>query len=279
MSAHLADELLAAHLDGTLSPSEREAAESHLAVCAQCREELELAGGARDALRALPTELRPPRDIVAAVTREATGRPVVAAAAPSEPPRWYRAAAVVAVAAAIGLGAIIVPRLGRSDQADRALSGGTAAEASQVAPQSSAAAGLEAGDGGSNGSNATASASLPLRTIDRDFDDAALSALLLDASRTAALEAASPTADAVTTDEGDTAMSCVRSAAGGRLTAEVTAVRLIVATYRGTPALIGIFESTSDDRGTLLFVAARDGCGLLASGSSASGTVVPAPSE
>lgn len=276
MSAHLADELLAAHLDGTLSPPERAAAESHLEVCAQCREELELAGGARDALRALPTELRPPRDIVAAVTREATGRPVVTAAHPSGPPRWYRAAAVVAVAAAIGLGAIILPRLGGSDQADRALSG-TAAEASQVTPQSSAAAGLEAG-GVSNGPSATDTASLPLRTIDRDFDDAALSELLRDASRKAALEGASPAADTVTTDQGSTAMSCLRSAAGGRLT-EVAAVRLIVATYRGTPALIGIFESTSDDRGTLLFVAARDGCALLASGSSASGTVVPAPSE
>lgn len=275
MSAHLADELLAAHLDGTLPPSERAAAESHLEVCAQCREELELAGGARDALRALPTELRPPRDVVAEVTRETTGRPVVAPTAPSGPPRWYRAAAVVAVAAAIGLGAIIVPRLGGGDQADRALSGGTAAEASRIEPSSTAAAGLEAGDGPTNAQNATDSVSVPLETIDRDFDDAALSELLRAASRGTAQGAASPTAQAVATDERSTASTCVRSAAGDLLSSEADPVQLIVATYRGTPALIGIYESTSAERGTLLFVAARDGCRLLASGSSASGTVTP----
>jgi hypothetical protein len=115
---------------------------------------------------------------------------------------------------------------------------------------------------------------VPFRSVGVDLDDAALSELLRNPSRTTSLSADS-TAQAVTVQERGAAISCLRSAAGGQLASETTLVQLIEASYRGTPAFVGIYESTSDDRGRLLFVAAQDGCRLLASGSSASGTVTP----
>jgi hypothetical protein len=279
MSAHLADAMLAAHLDGTLSPAERAAADAHLEVCAQCREELELAGGAREALRALPTELRPPVDVAAAAIREVTGRGATPEA-PTGPPRWYRAAAIVAVAAAIGLGALVVPKLGGSDEADRTASGGTAAEASAQAPRATAALGAEAGSGSTSAQPATGAASVPFRSVGVDLDDAALSDLLRNPSRTGSLSADSSAAQAVTVQQRGAALSCLLSAAGDQLDAEMTPVQLVEATYRSTPAFVGVYESASDDRGRLLFVAAQDGCRLLASGSGASGTVTPVtPSE
>jgi hypothetical protein len=172
-----------------------------------------------------------------------------------------------------------VPRRGGSDQTDRAASGGTAAEASAEAPRATAAAGTEAGSGTTDGPNAgqsaTDEASVPFRSVARDLDDAALSELLRNPSRTAVLDGASAAANALSSDERDAALSCLRSAAGDLLATETAPVQLIEATYRGTPAFVGVYGSTSDDRGRLLFVAAQSGCRLLASGSSASGTVTP----
>jgi hypothetical protein len=278
MSAHLADAMLAAHADGTLSPPERAAADAHLEVCVQCRDELELAGRARAALRSLPIELRPPVDVAGAAVREVTGRGAAPETA-SEPPRRHRAAAVVAVAAAIGLAALVAPKLGGSDEADRAASGGTAAEASVQAPRATAAVGTEAGsgttDGQNVGQNADDETSVPFRSVAGELDDAALSELLRTPSRTAALSDEPAAANALSADERGTALSCLRIAAGDLLSTEAAPVQLIDGTYRETRAFVGIYESTSDDRDRLLVVAAQDGCRLLASGSGASGAVTP----
>ena len=48
------DELLAGYVDGSATPGERRIVEEHLAGCATCQEEVELAGAARAALVALP---------------------------------------------------------------------------------------------------------------------------------------------------------------------------------------------------------------------------------
>lgn len=48
------EELLAAYVDGSLDPPDREATEAHLATCASCREEVEYAAAARVALGDLP---------------------------------------------------------------------------------------------------------------------------------------------------------------------------------------------------------------------------------
>jgi hypothetical protein len=274
MSAHLSDELLAAHADGTLSPIDREAADAHLDVCAQCREELRLAGAGREALRALPSELRPPIDVAARIvggrrgpeTGPETGRE----SRPSDgAPRWYRAAVIVGVAAAIGLAALIVPNLADSGSEDRG-----AQDAS--APNASAVAGGDASTGGSGQSSEDTTASSPSLSFASAgrIDDDELGRLLADPDRPEALAATgSEVKDSAALRS--TALGCLRSAAGEALPADVVPVRVLDAIYRGTPAVVGVYASTSDDGGTILFVAAHEGCRLLASGSSATGVVTP----
>src|SRR5439155_14358989 len=48
------EELLAAYVDGSLEQDERGLVDAHLAGCERCRDEVELASRARDALAGLP---------------------------------------------------------------------------------------------------------------------------------------------------------------------------------------------------------------------------------
>jgi hypothetical protein len=261
MSAHLSDELLAAHLDGTSTPAEREATDAHLAVCARCRDELELAAGARDALRALPQELRPPRDVAASVA---------AAAAPGDDarehgsPRWYRAAGVVAIAAAIGLTAVIVPGLGGRTEEDLAGPAASAPEGQQPVgrgtDQAAPTAGAEAVED---------TARFGLRSAG-DVDDADLRRLLNTAGDGALAESVEGSFGDTAAQDGAVALECLRSAGASP---DVRPVRLLDATYRGTRAFVGVFGSPSDDRATLLFVASKEDCRLLASGSNRTGVI------
>jgi putative zinc finger protein len=259
MSAHLPDELLAAHLDGALSPTERDAADAHLEVCGRCREELGLAVHAREALRALPDELRPPVDIAAAVTREVAGEPP--AVPPRGSPRWYRAAGVVAAAAAIALVLVIVPNLGGRNSKDRPATG--AAESALSAPEAIDAAGQASGVGPDDENSAATQGDV--ETVDRDFDAASLRDLIDDSSRSAAtLEGGATSAELVSEPEAGI-VDCVRSAAGETIPPEAKPVRLIVATYEGIPVDIVVFAVDTGEDVTLRAVAAAlDDCRLLA---------------
>ena len=271
MSAHLPDELLAAHLDGVLSPIEREAADAHLDVCARCRGELELAEGARAALRALPAELRPPTDIAAAVTEEVAGRggggtarvrsvdgpaggPVIAG-----PPRWYRAATVAAVAAAIGLAAVIVPTLGGSES-DRGAPAADACGAVSGAAEATRTADAGAQNDGGDQQDTTAAASGAFERSERDYDVRSLLGLVEESGPLQAVVGESALSD-LQTDR----VACARDAGGDVIPREARAVRLIAATYEGTPADIAVFAVGPDESRQILVVAAasRD-CRLLA---------------
>lgn len=266
MSEHLPDELLAAHLDGTLSPTEREAADAHLDVCARCRGDLVLAEGARAALRALPAELRPPIDVAAAVTQELAGRgggattTVRSVDGPADrsvaagPPRWYRAATVAAVAAAIGLAAVIVPNLGGNEQSDR---GGTAPAAGGAV--SGAAEASRTAESGAQ-EDATAAAPEAFERSERDYDVRSLLGLVEESGP------AQSVADSAALNSPDTErVACARDAGGDAIPQEARAVRLIAATYEGTPADIAVFAVGPDESRQILVVAAasRD-CRLLA---------------
>lgn len=273
MSAHLPDELLAAHLDGVLSPTEREAADAHLDVCARCRGDLELAEGARAALRSLPAELRPPTDIAAAVTEEVAGRGGGGTArversvdGPADrsvvagPPRWYRAAAVAAVAAAIGLAAVIVPTLGGSERSDRgapaADAGGAVSGAAEATRAADSGAHTDAGDQ----QDATADASGAFERSERDYDVRSLLGLVEESGPAQLVVGESALSD-LQTDR----VACARDAGGDAIPLEARAVRLIAATYEGTPADIAVFAVGPDESRQILVVAAasRD-CRLLA---------------
>lgn len=255
MSAHLQDELLTAALDDSLSGADREAVDAHLAVCAQCRGDLELARAGREALRSLPNEIRPPIDVAAAVAAEFAGgereRPAATAAAPSGPPRWYRAAGLVAAAAAIALAVLIVPRVTGGEHQDRSLTAAVGAEAGS-APEA----------GGSGPTTSEAARPIALEVSPTDYDLAELQGLLADAKGLSPTPSALDTAAAQLTERDRRALDCVRRAAGASLPADAPAVRLIDASFRGTPATIGVF-SLPDGRGGV-WVAARGDCRLLA---------------
>ena len=259
MSAHLQDEQLTAELDGTLSGADRAAVDAHLETCVRCRGELELARDASGALRTLPGEIRPPIDVAAAVMSEISGgsREDRARSGPaaSQMPRWYRAAGLVAAAAAIVLAVLIVPRVIGHDRQNRAETaaveaGGSGTQESGLAPAASGKSAL-------------------IQDAASDFDAASLQGLLADAQQpgtfgSGASATGASDATAPQPSERDVkALDCVRAAGGGAIPDGAQIVRLIDATYEGTPATLGVF-SLPDGRGGV-WVAARDDCRLLAS--------------
>ena len=247
MSAHLQDELLTAALDGTLSAADREAVDAHLEDCAQCRGDLELARGAREALRSLPDEIRPPIDMAAAVAAELAGGGA-SAGAPTGPPRWYRAAGLVAAAAAIVLGVMIVPRVIGGEPQERNVT---------------AAVGANSGSAPEAGVSAPPSSKAVFVDSKTDYDEAGLRALLGSTDLRPAASATAADAAAQLTSGGEVALECVRTAAGASIPDDAVLVRLIDATFQGTPATIAVF-SVPDGTG-LVVAASRQGCWLLAS--------------
>lgn len=81
------DDGLSAYLDDELAPAARREADAHLAVCAECRAELDDVAAARHAIRILPVRatprplLDPDRAITAALVRRRRSRAAWALAA------------------------------------------------------------------------------------------------------------------------------------------------------------------------------------------------------
>jgi len=247
MSAHLQDELLTAALDGTLSAADREAVDAHLEVCSQCRGDLELARGARTALRSLPDEMRPPVDVAAAVGAEIAGGGA-SADAPTAPPRWYRAAGLVAAAAAIVLGVMILPRVTGDEPQERNVTAAVGADTGS-APEAGAAP----------GSSIKAAPTVEKQAT--DYDEAGLRGLLANTDLTPVAPATMDAAAQLAARE-QVAVDCLRMAAGDWIPEGAKFVRLIDADYQGAPATIGVFAVPGGGSGVV--AATRDHCGLLA---------------
>ena len=150
------EEFLAGYVDGTLPPADRVDVETHLAGCSRCSREVELAGGARAALRSL-TEAPVPLGVASKALEEATGaRPAVGGT-----PRWYRLGGIAAaVAAGLLVFTLVLPHIGNG--------GGTTTEASQAKGQGAAG-------GVREGAALTAASVIEIRHV--NFDDASLTAL------------------------------------------------------------------------------------------------------
>ncbi len=249
MSAHLQDELLTAALDGTLSAADREAVDAHLEVCSQCRGDLEFARGARTALRSLPDEILPPIDVAAAVGAEIAGGGA-SADAPAGPPRWYRAAGLVAAAAAIVLGVMILPRVTGDEPQERNVTAAVGADTGS-APEAGAAPGP------------SIKAAPTVEKQATDYDEAGLRGLLASTDLTRAAPATTADAAAQFAAREQVAVDCLRTAAGDWIPEGAEFVRLIDANYQGAPATIGVFSVPGGGGGVV--AATRDHCGLLAS--------------
>lgn len=229
------EELLAPYVDGALDPSERAAVEAHLAGCARCRQEVELARRAVEALRALGEE-PVPLGVTAPVLAQARGR--------AEPAwRSLRWAVGLAAAAVLALaGALVLPQVIRGPVGPR---GGAGMEAAQT----------------DLGPAQVARALPPLEAWDRNLDERGAKRLAVRAST-----APSPSLEAVAAAPAEEALACL-TASGAVLDDQHVLVRLISARYLGTPAYLGVFrEGPGGDRPAarvVVWVVARDDCRIL----------------
>ncbi|MEX2202508.1 MAG: zf-HC2 domain-containing protein [Actinomycetota bacterium] len=249
------EELLSGYVDGTLPNEERAVVDAHLATCATCREEVELAGEALVALEALE-EQPVPFGVTGPVMAEA-GRRFERRGAVWQRVQW---GAGLAAAAAI----VLVVALNLSgDSANRATdpTEGTA----------------EAGAGAPGAAFAADDARLPRLEEQRavNYDDGGIHSLAQDAKRSAEAES-SPTVGSDTVgrdiefaaqDERGVALECLRTS-GAPLDDPLERLdRLIEAQYRGTPAYFAVFlESPGGgqppDSAIVWVVATRD-CRIL----------------
>jgi len=153
----------------------------------------------------------------------------------------------VAAAAAIVLGVMILPRLGGDEPQEQTNMTAASGADTATAP--------EAG-----GSGPAVQAEPPIEHPGIDYDESGLRGLLQNTDLTPAASATDSTAQLTSERQG---LDCLRRAAGGSTLEDAVLVRLIDATFQGTPTTIGVF-SVPDGTG-LVVAASRDHCGLLAS--------------
>ena len=116
------EELLAPYVDGTASPEERAAVDSHASTCSRCRAEISAASAARAELKRLPVVEAPPG--------LAPGPFATPSARPSRAPGWYRWGGAAAAAAVIVLLVVMVlPRSGSNPSTATAASDAGTTEA------------------------------------------------------------------------------------------------------------------------------------------------------
>ncbi len=249
-------DLLVDLVDGSIAPQDRAVVESHLADCARCRRDVELAAAGRQVARSLPPPEVPDGladEAIAEAERHA--REVAPEVAPlrdrggrADAPTWYRRAGAAAAAAAVVLVVVVaLPNLGGGG--DDAQVGSTAEDAA-FAPR----------------------AAETVEVLDLDLDTDQVQALALG-YRAGAAEVGADTGAAVPsgavpaadTAEPEDVLSCLRTAIPEL--EDQRPVRLIAARFEGTPAYLGVFLSgpgagQAPDTATV-WVVARSGCEIL----------------
>jgi anti-sigma factor RsiW len=250
------EELLSGYVDGTLPNEERAVVDAHLAICATCREEVELAHEALTALGALeehPVPFGVTGPVMAEAGRQFERRGAV----------WQRIQWGAGIAAAAALVLVVALNLSTGDSGDRA-----------TAPRDGA---VEAATG-APGAALSADETLPKlerqRTV--NYDDSGIRLLAEDAAERSAVQS-SPTEESDTgagadvefaaQDERGVAMECLRTSGAPLDDPRERLDRLIEAQYRGTPAYFAVFlESPGGgqppDSAIVWVVATRD-CRIL----------------
>jgi hypothetical protein len=251
------EELLSGYVDGTLPNEERAVVDAHLATCATCREEVELAHEALTALEALeeqPVPFGVTGPVMAEAGRQFERRGAV----------WQRLQWGAGIAAAAALVLVVALNLSTGDSGERA-----------NAPRDEA---VEAATG-APGAALAADDTLPRlerqRTV--NYDDSGIRLLAEDAAERSAGTQSSPTAEADAAGGGDVefaaqnergvALECLRTSGAPFDDPRERLDRLIEAQYRGTPAYFAVFlESPGGgqppDSAIVWVVATRD-CRIL----------------
>jgi hypothetical protein len=255
------EELLAEYVDGTLGPEDRAGVESHLTTCVSCREEVALAGAARQALGTLP-QLDAPPGLAWPVVQRAQRRRWL----PALSPRVAWTAGAAAVAAAIVAGFVF---MGGPQQFTGDTAGAPAEGERGLQPKDEAVESEE-------DAMAAAATAYPIyRRSDRDYDGLSLGVLARDLTTEAkgALEAGFPeppalfytrTAFLSSDRRSQRALSClVEAVSPDRSLAPFT---VVAAKFEGEPAYVGAFLQADrpDSRYAelVLYVVARDDCSL-----------------
>ncbi len=244
------EELLAGYVDGSLTEAERAGVDAHLATCATCRGEVELAGRAVTALRDLPEEPVPvgvTRPVMTEIGAKAPSREPSRAPARAGGHRFQWAAGLAAAAVLVAAAAVALPKL---SQQGTSLSEKRAAGASPTAR----APGAEVNAGG-----------IQLETQAVNYDAAKLEQLADQATRAPAdMGIAAPNVKALS-GAAATAEVCLTEPGG--ITARDRLVRLIQASYQGTAAYVGVYRERPKSGGPadriVIWVVAKDGCGIL----------------
>lgn len=226
------EDLLAAYVDGALAPEERAAVDAHLAGCPRCREEVDLARRAVEALASLADE-PVPLGVTAPVLAEARRR------AEARRPRWLPALAAAAVLALAG--ALVVPQLLREGRPGTGAKGAATMEA------------------GRSEAELLAPAAPSLEAWDANLDERAAKRLTGLGDRSEAPAYASGE------ERGDALECLLRS--GAVVDEQHQLVRLIAARYLGTPAYVGVFHEGpgggEPPRRVVVWVVARQDCRIL----------------
>ena len=242
-------ERLAPYVDGSLAPAERAEVDAHLATCAVCRADIDLARQARDALRSAPA-VPTPDDLGSPALAEMRRKVATAEQGP-----WTKLTPWLAAAAIIGLLAVALPRIGTGSDDS---SGGAreAVGAADVAPRD-----------------------LRLEIVDQDFDPDSLevAAAAFVQERQAAddgavdVPAASATAGAAAEisavagkARSNDALTCLNAAFPGF---PGTPVRLVKASFDGQPAYLAyVLEGPGVEQPpdtVSIWVASVKGCSVL----------------
>ena len=245
------EELLAGYVDDTLSPSERAVVDAHLPGCAQCREEISLAGSVVPTLASLP-EVPVPLGVTGLVLARAQGQ--AASRAGSRLGRVQWAFGFAAAAALLLLIVVSLPHLGGGgEQRASAPAEGGAATAPNASP--------------------TLQSSVPLEQQSVDYDTDSVQALAQSAA--SAAKEAVPAADSGATQAAlaaadDKAIGCLQQS-GAEFSASSNLVELIDATYQGTPAYLGVFlQGPGADQPAdhaVVWIVAKQGCSFLTASS------------
>lgn len=247
------EELLSGYVDGTLPNEERAVVDAHLATCATCREEVELAHEALTALEALE-EQPVPFGVTGPVMAEAGRRFERRGAV------WQRVQWGAGLAAAAALVLVVALNLSR-DPSDPGVRSANGNEAGAEGP----AASLQADE------------SLPELERQRavSYDDAGIQSIAQSTKDIVTEGSPTPEADDVggsdvsfaSRNERGSALECLRGSEAPLDDPRETLVRLIEAQYRGTPAYFAVFlESPGGgqppDSAIVWVVATRD-CRIL----------------
>jgi hypothetical protein len=228
---------LAAYVDGSADPAEREAAEAHLHVCERCRRDVGLARSGRAAVRSLSqVEAAGVAASVASTlglsdhpAEDDGDEPAVADLGQRRARRWQAVWGAGLAAAAIVAAVLIYVGV---------VSGGS--------PGGEAAAPAAAPSASAGSLNRSSIDSLARDLADGSGGGAAAPApAVTGVSRGEALHGAI----------ADTAESCVRSAGAVDPAADTT--EIFSATFQGTPAYVGAFQTEGQVQ---VIVASRDGC-------------------